>query len=237
AGGLGHFVGGLAAGLPITFDCAVEVIEHSGTLIKLQTARGTLACNTVIVTVPTNIIANGGLRFSPSLPDIQQAAAYVPLGVANKIFLYADKADELPESSFVIANHASAASGSYHLRPFGWPVIEGYFGGAYARDLELAGRVSFAHQAIEELCAVLGNAWRQRLKLVAASAWVSDPFSQGSYSHALPGHADQRAVLARPHDGRIFFAGEATSPHSFSTVHGAWESGERAAQQVLALRG
>ena len=43
-----------------------------------------------------------------------------------------------------------------------------------------------------------------------------------------------RAVLAAPVDGRLFFAGEATSPNFFSTAHGARDSGERAAGEVLA---
>ncbi|MCJ9730994.1 FAD-dependent oxidoreductase, partial [Bradyrhizobium sp. PRIMUS42] len=46
-----------------------------------------------------------------------------------------------------------------------------------------------------------------------------------------------RAVLAAPVDGRLFFAGEATSPIFFTTAHGARDSGERAAQEVLAARG
>jgi monoamine oxidase len=33
---------------------------------------------------------------------------------------------------------------------------------------------------------------------------------------------------------RLFFAGEATSPTFFSTAHGARDSGERAAAEVLA---
>jgi len=41
-------------------------------------------------------------------------------------------------------------------------------------------------------------------------------------------------VLAEPVNERLFFAGEATSPHFFSTAHGAYESGERAAQEALA---
>jgi monoamine oxidase len=40
-------------------------------------------------------------------------------------------------------------------------------------------------------------------------------------------------VLAAPVDGRLFFAGEATSPHFFSTAHGARDSGDRAAEEVL----
>ena len=36
--------------------------------------------------------------------------------------------------------------------------------------------------------------------------------------------------------GRLFFAGEATSPNFFSTAHGARDSGERAAGEILASR-
>ena len=41
------------------------------------------------------------------------------------------------------------------------------------------------------------------------------------------------AALAAPVDGRLFFAGEAVSPHAFSTAHGAWETGLRAADEVV----
>ena len=43
-------------------------------------------------------------------------------------------------------------------------------------------------------------------------------------------------VLAAPVDGRLFFAGEATSPNFFSTAHGARDSGERAAREVIQSR-
>jgi monoamine oxidase len=37
-------------------------------------------------------------------------------------------------------------------------------------------------------------------------------------------------------DDRLFFAGEATSPHFFSTAHGARDSGERAAAEAMSVR-
>jgi monoamine oxidase len=64
-----------------------------------------------------------------------------------------------------------------------------------------------------------------------------DPLSRGSYSYALPGRADDRAALAAPVDGRIFFAGEACSRTDFSTAHGAFRTGVVAAEQAIeALR-
>ena len=91
-----------------------------------------------------------------------------------------------------------------------------------------------AAQSIDEIAGLLGNDFRRRLKPLAESRWAHDPFARGSYSHALPGHAGMRAVLAAPVDGRLFFAGEATSPNFFSTAHGARDSGARAAAEVTA---
>jgi monoamine oxidase len=68
------------------------------------------------------------------------------------------------------------------------------------------------------------------------SAWHQDPFARGSYSHALPGKAGARAVLVEPVGNRIFFAGEACSLESFSTAHGAFETGVAAGAAVLKSR-
>lgn len=82
--------------------------------------------------------------------------------------------------------------------------------------------------------ALRGGAVCRQLTPLATSSWRADPFARGSYSYARPGHADDRAVLAALVDDRIFFAGEATAANFFSTVHGAYETGLRAADEALA---
>ena len=64
--------------------------------------------------------------------------------------------------------------------------------------------------------------------------WSRDPYSCGSYSYIAKGarRRDHR-TLGRPIEDRIFFAGEATHPTRNSTVHAAYESGQRAADLVL----
>jgi len=88
--------------------------------------------------------------------------------------------------------------------------------------------------AADELARLFGNGIRKQMGPLASTAWLQDPWSRGSYSFALPGHADDRAVLAAPVDDRLFFAGEACSPNFFSTAHGAWLSGITAADAALA---
>ncbi|MGZ4161182.1 MAG: FAD-dependent oxidoreductase [Neobacillus sp.] len=47
------------------------------------------------------------------------------------------------------------------------------------------------------------------------------------------GNSDARVELAKPVDQRLFFAGEACSRNDFSTAHGAYRTGLRAAAEVV----
>jgi monoamine oxidase len=232
--GYGAMIAAYGALCPLALNCEVSLIDHSGTRLRIETSLGTLSANKVIVTVPTNLIADEAIRFHPALPAKVDAAIGLPLGLADKVMLALDEPETLPKDGNLRGATMRTAMGSYHLRPFGQAAIEGYFGGSFARELEDAGPGAFAAQSIDEIAALLGNDFRRKLKPLAESRWAHDPFARGSYSHALPGHAGDRAILAAPVDGRLFFAGEATSPNFFSTAHGARDSGERAAEEVMA---
>jgi monoamine oxidase len=232
--GYGALMAAYGASCPLALNCEVSLIDHSGKQIRIETSQGTLAANKVIVTVSTNLLADEMIRFHPALPEKIDAALSLPLGLADKVMLALDEPEALPKDGNLRGATMRTAMGSYHLRPFGQASIEGYFGGSFAQELEEAGEGAFAAQSIDEIAALLGNDYRRKLKPLAESRWSHDPFARGSYSHALPGHAGKRAVLAAPVDGRLFFAGEATSPNFFSTAHGAGDSGERAAREVIA---
>jgi monoamine oxidase len=153
--------------------------------------------------------------------------------LADKVFLRVDAPEDLPVQTRLFGATDRVATGSYHLRPFGAPMIEGYFGGAFARELERAGDKAFADFAIEQIAALLGSDMRKRLTPMAVSCWHRDPYARGSYSYAAVGCSDQRAALAAPVGDRLFFAGEACSVHDYSTAHGAYRTGVRAAEEVL----
>lgn len=232
--GYGALMAAYGAPCPIALNTQVTLIDHSGSRVRIETSRGTLSAGKMIVTVPTNLIADEAIRFHPALPAKVDAARGLPLGLADKVTLALDQPDALPKDGNLRGATMRTAMGAFHLRPFGQPCIEGFFGGRFAQQLEDAGSGALAAQAIDEIVALLGSDFRRRLKPLAESRWAHDPFARGSYSHALPGHAGKRAVLAAPVDGRLFFAGEATSPNFFSTAHGARDSGERAAGEVVA---
>ena len=232
--GYGALMAAYGAPCPLAFNTQVILIDHSGKRVRIETSQGTLSAGKVIVTVPTNLIADEAIRFHPALPAKVDAARGLPLGLADKVMLALDEPEALPKDGNLRGATMRTAMGSFHLRPFGQACIEGYFGGSFAHALENSGEGALAAQAIDEIAALLGNDYRRKLKPLAESRWAHDPFARGSYSHALPGHAGDRAVLAAPVDGRLFFAGEATSPNFFSTSHGARDSGERTAREVMA---
>ncbi|MGB6235958.1 MAG: NAD(P)/FAD-dependent oxidoreductase, partial [Bradyrhizobium sp.] len=231
--GYGALMTAYGASLPLALNCAVTLIDHTGKRLRIETSQGTLTADKVIVTVPTNLIADEAVRFSPALPEKIDAVRGLPLGLADKVMLALDEPELLPVDGNLRGATMRTEMGTYHLRPFGQPCIEGFFGGRFAQALEDAGDGAIAAHSIDEIVSFLGSDFRRKLRPLTESRWAHDPFARGSYSHALPGHAGKRAVLAAPVDSRLFFAGEATSPNFFSTAHGAHESGERAAGEVI----
>ena len=232
--GYGALIAAYARPYPLVLNTRVWRIDHSGRRIRIETSKGVLSTTQAIVTVPTDLLANESIRFHPELPEKVNAAAGLPLGVDDKVILALDDPEDMvPKDGNLSGATMRTKVGTYHVRPFGQPCIEGFFGGSFARELEDAGDGAFAAQAIDEIAALLGADYRRKLKPLAESRWASDPFAHGAYSRALPGHAGARGILAAPVDGRLFFAGEATSPNFFSTAHGARDSGERAAREVM----
>ncbi|KAG6456706.1 hypothetical protein O3G_MSEX009880 [Manduca sexta] len=73
------------------------------------------------------------------------------------------------------------------------------------------------------------------------SSWYKNPFTRGSYTYdniLTPQYPNAREDLGKPlldsaGNPRVLFAGEATNPQHYSTVHGASETGYREAMRLL----
>lgn len=230
--GYGTLIAASHGSVPTRVSTPVRAIELASPGVRLTTDRGTLTAQAVIVTVSTNVLASGVIAFKSAADDHLHAASQLPLGLANKVFFELVGQHGFEPETHLLGNPHDPQTGSYYIRPLGRPVIEGFFGGSGALALEDAGLAAAATFALDELAALLGSDVRRQLRPLAATCWGRTDWVQGSYSHALPGQAASRALLARPIADRIFFAGEATHVTDFSTAHGAWESGLRAAAQL-----
>lgn len=233
-GGYGTLVSRLAEGEDVRTGVAVDKVDWSGRGVRLGSEKGVVEAAHAIVAVPTNVLASGDIVFDPALDEQLHAAAQLPLGRVEKLFLTSADAEAIPPDAHLIGNPRSADTGSYMLRPLSMPVIEGFFGGDW---LEGANADDLVCKAREELGALLGSDFARKLKPAAHSDWKNHRFIRGSYSYAVPGAHGARAALAAPAAGRLAFASEACSESDYATVHGAWQSGIAAVEQLFGKGG
>lgn len=225
----------IAASLPAAADVRTGMAARSIVLtadgVAVETKAGTIRARTLILTVSTAVLSGDRIRMPAELEPWQAAAAALPLGRNEKLFL--EVADDSPfeDETYVLGNPLISATGGYYLRPLGASLIECFLGGDGARVLDDGPEAGFA-LACDELAHLFGSGVRRLLRPLAASHWHGETWIGGAYSSALPGQAGARARLARPFDDRVFFAGEATSTTDFTTAHGAHDSGVRAAEEA-----
>src|SRR5262249_3962944 len=151
AEGYGRLFQTLAEGLPVAHENPVSRVDHRGDVIRIETARGTVTARNVIVTVPTSIIAGEVVRFDPPLRAKLVAAAGLPLGVDNKLFISLD--GPLPGAEhdvYLVGSTTSRETMSYQVRPLGRPAIYCFFGGRFAVALEREGQAAMFSFAADE---------------------------------------------------------------------------------------
>ena len=85
--GYGSVVATHGADLRVELDCKVERLDHRGRDLRVETSRGAVTAQAVVVTLPSALIAEDEDFFLPALPEKTRAAAGLPLGLADKLFL------------------------------------------------------------------------------------------------------------------------------------------------------
>ncbi|EJW13259.1 putative Flavin containing amine oxidoreductase [Rhodovulum sp. PH10] len=234
--GLGSLVAALAADLPVRLDSPVTRINtwvRGG--VEIDAPGGTIRARGVIVTVSTAVLAAGKIDFVPDLPrGHADALAKLSLGSldhvalempGNPLGLQSDdlvfEKAESGESAAMLANVSGSALSLVR--------IAGPVGAALARKGERE-MVAYALDWLERL---FGSGVREAVRRTAASRWSEEPFVRGAVSVAAVGGHEARTALAAPVRDRVWFAGEATHETAWGTVGGAWQSGERAADEAL----
>ncbi|HYU27427.1 MAG TPA: NAD(P)/FAD-dependent oxidoreductase [Gemmatimonadales bacterium] len=234
---------------------AVSVACHGGDRAPLPSVRARAA----LITLPLAVLKAGVVRFDPALPAKQRALAGIETGQVFKIVLrFREAFWERPEFLKQRRTQSAGAGGSngsglniLHAHgaevPTWWtslpvrsPVLVGYVGAVAAEQLlaeDPPSRLERSLVALSEVLAVPRRELEQQLDASASHDWHADPFARGAYSYIGVGGNSAPRALARPVDGTLFFAGEATNGAEIGTVAGALSSGRRAAREVLrALR-
>ncbi len=239
AEGMGAMIARWGAKVPVKLGARVVRVDSTGTLITIETTAGQMRARTVIVTLPTGVLATGKIGFAPQLSAARrEAIAQLPMASFNKVaILFARQVIDAPAGRNVTGLTGKERAFDTIVRPAGREVALLFVGGAHARALEEEGGRAAVTFAVSALAEIYGNDLRGAVAKSHATQWGRDPYATGSWSVARPGHADKRSVLAQPHHDRVFFAGEATDSMWATRVGGAYASGLRAAKEALAVLG
>jgi monoamine oxidase len=205
-----------------------------------------LAARRLVVTLPVSLLARGAaVRFTPALRAKERAAARVEMGPVVKVLLRfrrafwrerRGRARGLPDLAFLLAPSLAVPTW-WTPYPLDAPRLVGWAGGPAAARLAQTGERAALAAALATLArafAVPRGALEDLVDGAAVASWTgADPLAGGAYAVFPPGAADVPGALAAPVAETLFFAGEATVLGGAGTVHGALESGERAAAEVL----
>ncbi|MBV1777253.1 FAD-dependent oxidoreductase [Burkholderiaceae bacterium DAT-1] len=230
----------LAKGLDIRLGHEVRAIAYSANAgVTVSTGRGDFTARQVVITLPLGVLQSGSVHFSPALPSIKQTAIdKLGMGVLNKCYLRfptvfwdgdADWIEHTPKSG----QYGRWAEWVSFVRPSGQPILLGFNAAAFGKQIEAWSDKEIVDSAMAALRTMYGNNIPNPTDW-SITRWNADPYSRGSYSCNVLGSTPQmRTDLASNVGGRLFFAGEATEKQYFQTVHGAYQSGLRAASEIL----
>jgi monoamine oxidase len=202
-----------------------------------------IAARAVVVTAPLGVLQAGSLRFRPELPPgTRRALGLLAMGSVVHISFWFREAPwtlvDGPDLSRLRFLHTGDDTINvwWTNYPTRVPLAVAWSGGPPAAALLAQGADAVADRALGALAETLGLSRRRvesRAEAFWLQDWLADPWSRGAYSYALVGGADAAKDLARPVDGTLFLAGEATDAEGRNgTVEGAIGSGLRAARQV-----
>ncbi|WP_267358746.1 MULTISPECIES: FAD-dependent oxidoreductase [unclassified Methylobacterium] len=227
----------VAASLPastsLRLATPVQAIDLTADGVAVTTRAGTVRAGAAILTVSTAVLASDAIRLPAGTEPWREAAAALPLGRNEKVFLEIGRNSAFGPDTHAYGNLRDPRSASYSIRPNGWPIIEAFLGGDGARILEEEGPAAGFAYVSAQLVALFGADVASAIHPLAVTSWSRMASIGGAYSCALPEQSQARVQLARPFEDRLFFAGEATHPFDFTTAHGAHDSGLRAADEAL----
>lgn len=232
-----------AKGIPIAFNAQVKEIQWSPeTGVKLSTTKGEVYhAQKCVVTIPIGVLQQNEVKFQPPLSEAKkhsiQAMQMLP---ATKLFYLFNRTDLWPQNMTYMAHTGLTArwwTPFYGKQSDKLASMCAYITAERARILDQMPAEEALNVGLTELAQLL-NVPKALLEkhciLQKRISWANDPFARGGYA-LVPPHAEEaRVELAKPEGNTLFFAGEATCYDTNpQTVHGALESGWRAAKQVM----
>jgi monoamine oxidase len=234
--GIGSFVAKYGKDVPVRLKSAVTKIEYGADGVVAHVAGGErVRAKRALITVSTGVLAARKIAFDPPLPEWKQdAIAGLPMGLLNKVVLQfkTDIFGDSKANSWTMWDGPGSDNIAWVIKPLDAPIAVAFYGAKQAVKFEKdeAAAVAHAKQALRKM---YGKRVDTEFEKHAVTKWGQNPWTLGSYSAARPHHSRMHAVMAKPVDDRVFFAGEACSRPVFNgSLAGAYESAVGASKLI-----
>ena len=250
----------LQSGGTLLFDRPVRTIRWARGAVclsgLLENRAFELHAEQAVITLPLGVLQAGAVRFDPKPGDIEDQAARMAMGPVLRQTLLFDRpfwgeallgtgeiaaAGGIANLSFLFARQETPPTW-WTAMPERTAMITAWTAGPKA--LALANRVKLSGEPralLIETLSVLARifgismpAIRKMLVSWHTHDWQGDQYSRGAYSYAPSGALDASLRMTQPVQRTLYFAGEHTDVEGhWGTVHAAFNSGLRAAEQLL----
>lgn len=242
-GGNGRLVQALAENLPIFYEKTVNTIRYGSEGVQVVAGSQVYEGDMALCTVPLGVLKSGTIKFMPELPQRKlDGIKRLGFGLLNKVamlFPHVFWGTEL--DTFGHLSEDPARRGEFFLfysyaTVAGGPLLIALVAGEAAHKFESmppTDAVTHVLQILRGIYEPQGVDVPDPIQTVC-TRWGADPFSLGSYSHVAVGASGDDYDILAEHvgDGRLFFAGEATTRRYPATMHGAFLSGLREAANM-----
>jgi monoamine oxidase len=232
--GLGTLITKLGEQVPVALATPASRIAWSSRDVSVETQAGKIGARAAIVTVSTNVLTSGAIRFAPDIPKrTLDAASKLGLGSYDRIVLQLPGNPlGLSRDDILVEQSNSTRTALLFANIGGSSLCSIDVGGSFGRDLSQQGESAMVAFSKEWITKLFGSEAAAAVQKTSATRWNASPYVMGAMSAASPGGQLSRKILSEP-VGNVFLAGEATHETLWGTVDGAWESGERAAEAAL----
>jgi len=220
--------------VPLSLSTPANRISWGSRDVTVETPSGKIAARAAVITVSSNVLAAGNIKFTPDIPKrTLEAAGRLTLGSYDRIALQMPGNPlGLSRDDVVIEQSNSTRTALMYANMGGSSLCTIDVAGSFGRDLSAQGERAMVAFATEWLTKLFGSDAANAVKKSSATRWDAAPFALGAMSAAGPGGQASRKILTEP-IGCMYLAGEATHETLWGTIDGAWESGERAAEAAL----
>lgn len=230
----------LGQGLDIRLNSRVTEINYNATKSLVKVNENSIEADYVIVSVPLGVLKNNSISFQPSLPASKLSAIQnIQMGNVNKFLFIWDTPFWDPNIQYIGYTPETKGKFNYlmNMKKF-LPTINGlmtFAFGDYATITENMSDAQIISEVMAQLKTIYGNSIPNPTNMLRTK-WGQNINTFGAYSFATNGTTSADfETMATEINNKLFFAGEHTERDYRGTVHGAYLSGIREADKIIAL--